>query len=43
MVLVLQCTRIRCEHKFGVNAAPVRQCNRKLKLSQVLGVTILKI
>ena len=45
MVLVLQCFGIRCEHKFAINAALVRQFNAiKCKsCPRALGVTILKI
>ena len=28
MVLVLWCTEIRCEHKFAINAALMRQFNK---------------
>ena len=45
MVLVLQCTGIRCEHKFAINAALVREFNaiKSKSCLRALGVTILKI
>ena len=45
MVLVLRCPGIRCEHKFAINAALVRQFNAIESESRfrALGVTILKI
>ena len=45
MVLVLLCSGIRCELKFAINVALVRQFNEIKSKSclRVLGVTILKI
>ena len=45
MVLVLQCSGIRCEHKFAINAAPVTQFNaiKSKRCLRALSVTILKI
>ena len=45
MVLVLLCTGIRCEHKFAINAALVRQFNaiKSKSCLRALVVTILKI
>ena len=44
MVLVLWCTGIRCEHKFAINAAQVRQFNviKSKSCLRALDVTILK-
>ena len=45
MVLVLYSTGIRCDYKFAINAAPVRQFNaiKSKSCLRALGVTILKI
>ena len=42
-MLVLKCTGIRCEHKFAINAALVRQFNEIKSCLRALGVNILKI
>ena len=45
MVPVLLCSGIRCEHKFAINAAIVRQFNaiKSKSCLRALGVTIMKI
>ena len=45
MVLVLQCSGIRCEDKFAINVALVRQFNtiKSKSCLRALGVTTLKI
>ena len=42
MVLVSYCSGIRCEHKFAINAALVRQFNaiKSKNCLRALGVTI---
>ena len=42
---VLQCTGIRCEHKFAINVALVRQFNaiKSKSFLRALGVTILEM
>ena len=44
-MLVLWCTGIRCEHKFVINVALVRQFNaiKSKSCLRALGVTILKM